>query len=81
MESGATRTIGLVAVAGGAAETQLDASAVLLPLLIDCLFGTTIVCPTSATHASYVHTISVELTCYSQIYLPCTSAAGRGNKR
>ena len=35
MESGATRTIGLVAVAGGAAETQLDASAVLLPLLID----------------------------------------------
>ena len=29
MESGATRTIGLVDVAGGAAETQLDASAVL----------------------------------------------------
>ena len=35
MESVVTRTIGLVDVAGGAAETQLDGSEVLLPLLID----------------------------------------------
>ena len=41
MESRATRTIGLVDVAGGAAETQLDASAVLLPLLRQRTLGRT----------------------------------------